>query len=215
MPPAAPAAAMPPTFNPGAVAAKAAGKKKKTTAKKKKAKKMPKKMPKKKKVPTPEPSPEPEEEQKGGEWEWVVHLDPNGEEYYENCESGETQWDKPSGAIKELWVYHYDEGSGDWYYECVNDGRTLWDMPNEFQDPNCEWTVTYDAATNATSWMNNESGQSSKDAPKDWNGPLPETGEEWARHFDPDSNDFYYENLRTGDTQWEAPPGVTNFSDDT
>lgn len=212
MPPPAPAAAAPPTFNPGAVAAKA-GKKKKVKSKgkaKAKKKKMPKQPPKE---PTPEP--EPEEEQKGGEHTWVVHLDPNGEEYYENCASGETQWEKPdSGTIKELWVYHYDEASTDWYYECVNDGATLWDMPNEFQDPNCEWTVTYDAETNSVSYMNNESGQSSAVAPPDWNGPLPETGEEWARHFDPDSNDFYYENLRTGDTQWVAPPGVTSFADD-
>lgn len=179
--------------------------------KKKKKKSKPKAKPKE---PSPEPIPEPVDEKY--DFDYKVHVDPqSGDCYYEDIRTGETMWDKPQGRIKNLWVFHLDPESNDFYYECMNTGETSWDMPNEFQDPDYGWTVQYIESNDSFIYIDNEIAFENEEAakstkpPPNWNGPLP-ASDDWARHWDENSHDFYYENIRTGVTQWEKPPGA-NF----
>merc|ERR1719510_2849873 len=175
----------------------------------------PKKKKKKKKVkpkePSPEPIPEPMEEKH--DFDYKVHVDPDtGDCYYEDIRTGKTMWDQPQGRIKDLWIFHVDPESKDFYYECINTGETSWDMPDEFQDPDFIWTVQYIASNNSFIYIDNEKAYEDEQAatstmpPDNWDGPLPAT-DDWARYFDEGTHQWFYENIRTGVTQWDEPPG--------
>jgi len=159
-----------------------------------------------------EPIPEPMEEKH--DFDYEVYFDFKTLKcYYWDIRNGISMYDKPKGTIKDLWIFHVDPESKDFYYECMNTGETSWDMPNEFQDPKFLWTVQYIARDNSfiyidnrKAYVNEQAARSTK-PPDNWDGPLPAT-DDWARYFDEGTHQWFYENIRTGATQWDEPPGV-------
>jgi hypothetical protein len=114
---------------------------------------------------------------------WVAETDEDGDVYYTNEETGETQWERPGeeGAGEELewegWTVQYDE-DGDAYYLHEESGETSWEPPE--------------------GWPHGGGAEGEDEELESWG--------DWRQEKDEDG-DIFYINDETGETSWETPEG--------
>lgn len=122
---------------------------------------------------------------------WTEQVDPgSGNKFYHNAGTGETAWERPSGALPaagpgagalpEGWAEQVDPGSGRTFYFKAATGETTWDRPASTQPV----AASADAAAGGAG------------------GGLPEG---WAEYQDPGSGRTFYHKASTGETAWEKP----------
>lgn len=93
--------------------------------------------------------------------------------------------------MSEEWVEQYDTDSNRAYYYNSVTGESSWDKPAELIGTAAELTTdqfNYSDSYAADSYQTN--------------GTVPN---KWKEHYDVGSNLYYYENIETGETQWDRP----------
>ena len=61
---------------------------------------------------------------------WVAQVDEaSGDTFYLNSQTGETQWEPPTGGQAAEWEAQVDEASGDTFYVNIHTGEAQWELP--------------------------------------------------------------------------------------
>jgi hypothetical protein len=158
---------------------------------------------------------------------WEECADDEGNTYYYNAKSGDSQWERPAAMRLKalvhtgLWRGYAGDGSaGDGSAGDASAG----DASASHGD---EWEECYDAESGATYFYNSRSGESAWERPAAmrlralvntgmWQGYVDGTaaeeppaqegadGDEWEECDDGEGNSYFY-NARTGESAWEKP----------
>lgn len=61
---------------------------------------------------------------------WVAQVDEaSGDTFYLNSQTGETQWEPPTGGQAAEWEAQVDEATGDTFYVNIQTGEAQWELP--------------------------------------------------------------------------------------
>ena len=147
---------------------------------------------------------------------WATHVSTTiGDTYYENMNTGETQWEFPTREPEEFplpdgWQTHVSKTTGRRYYENLLTGENQWIRPTqepvEFPFPN-GWEMHISRTSGKRYYENLLTGEYQwlRPTQEPVEFPLPDG---WEMHISRTSGKRFYRNLATGETQWIRPTKV-------
>lgn len=103
---------------------------------------------------------------------WKKHETEAGECFYENTDTGETQWEVPEGFVEMCdpnWVEQTDSTSGNIYYYNTATEVSQWEKPDGFVSPLVEvsvWAEHIDSESNKIYYYNEVTGESVWEKPE-------------------------------------------------
>ena len=151
---------------------------------------------------------------------WVEQMDPHsGEYYYYNVDTEEQSWDIPEALGGEEipeWTKLYDPASVSYYYYNNKSGENSWDTPEGYRDPPKKAILRglcQDPLTKAVLLIQHVYRQKqarkvmrAKRAMEHAAEQVPVDG--WVEQMDPQSGEYYYYNVDTGDQSWDIPEAL-------
>lgn len=108
-------------------------------------------------------------------------------------------WDE---VLKDYYVYH--ESTGEALYGAGADGDVT-----ELDRSQASWRQPNEPITAVDGVVPFTRGDPSPWSRSAASLPVAEAAAYWEKHFDPDSNFYYFSEVESGRTQWTCPPGVT------
>jgi hypothetical protein len=127
-------------------------------------------------------------EQTGVDVEWEVRYDPvHQHPYWINIITGESSWENPNGEHNNN--DYTGEVEGYEYTEVVPQEQVAYDVTSSSNDMYDNNTGTNDDSNNNFDVINDNNNSVADDT--------------WERHYDPESDWYYYYNPVTGETKWD------------